>query len=140
MPDVASAKAAILRELHGSNYAGHVGIHRTVYNVKRIYWWPEMAKDIKEFVKACDTCQRYKGLQRAPAGKLMPLAAPAAAWECVTIDRITHLPKTATSIFVAVDKLTKMVRLALGRDTDNAKATADLFKDTTFRSHGMPST
>ena len=62
VPDVASAKAAILKELHGSNYAGHVGIHRTVYNVKRIYWWPEMAKDIRKFVKACDTCQRNKGL------------------------------------------------------------------------------
>ena len=95
VPDVASAKAAILRELHDSNYAGHVGIHRTVYNVKRIYWWPEKAKDIREFVKACDTYRRNKGLQRAPAGKLMPLPVPAAAWECVTIDRITHLPKTA---------------------------------------------
>ena len=143
VPDVASAKAAILKELHGSNYAGHVGIHRTVYNVKRIYWWPEMAKDIREFVKACDACQHNKGLQRAGAGKLMPLPVPAAAWECGTIDRITHLPKTAkghTSIFVAVDKLTKMVRLAPGHDTDNAEATADLFKDTVFRSHGMPST
>ena len=70
----------------------------------------------------------------------MPLHVPVAAWECVTI---THLPKTAkghTSIFVAVDKLTKMVRLAPGHDIDNAEATADLFKDTVFRSHGMPST
>ena len=68
---------------------------------------------------------------------------PAAAWQCVTIDRITHLPKTAkghTSIVVAVDKLTKMVRLAPGHDADNAEATADLFKDTVFRSHGMAST
>ena len=73
----------------------------------------------------------------------MPLPVPVAAWECVTIDRITHLPETAkgnTSIFVAIDKLTKMVRLAPGHDTDNAEATADLFKDTIFRSHGMPST
>ena len=93
-------------------------------------------------LKTCDTCQRNKGLQRAPAVKLIPLPVPAAAWECVTIDRITHLPKTAkghTSIFVAVDKLTKMLRLAPGHDTDNAEATADLFKKTVFRSHGMPS-
>ena len=59
------------------------------------------------------------------------------------MDRITHLPKTAeghTSIFVAVDKLTKMVRLAAGHDTDDAEATATLFRDTVFRSHGMPFT
>ena len=33
-----------------------------------------------------------------------------------------------------------MARLAPGHDTDNAEATADLFKDTIFSSHGMPST
>ena len=102
-----------------------------------------MAADIRDHVKGCDVCQRNKGLQRAPAGKLMPLPVPKGAWDCVTMDRITHLPRTErghTAIFVAVDKLTKMVRLAPCRDTDNAEATADLFKDNVFRSHGMPVT
>ena len=143
VPDLPAVKAEVLQELHDSNYAGHVGIHRTIHNVKRIYWWPGMAEDIKEYVKGCDVCQRNKGLQRAPAGKLMPLPIPTGSWDTVTIDRITHLPKTAeghTSIFVAVDKLTKMVRLAAGHDTDDAEATATLFRDTVFRSHGMPFT
>ena len=41
---------------------------------------------------------------------------------------------------MAVDKLTKMVRLAAGHDTDDAEITATLFRDTVFRSHGMPFT
>ena len=28
---IAAARAGILQELHDSNYAGHVGIHRTMY-------------------------------------------------------------------------------------------------------------
>ena len=71
----------------------------------------------------------------------MPLPIPAGAWDTVTIDRITHLPKTAkgfTGIFVAVDKLTKMVHMAPCHDTDDAKATADLFRGNVFRFHGMP--
>ena len=32
----AAVRAGILQELHDSNYAGHVGIHRTVLNVKRM--------------------------------------------------------------------------------------------------------
>ena len=93
--------------------------------------------------KGCDVCQCNKGLQRHPAGKLMPLPLPAGSWDVVTIDRITHLPKSArgfTGIFVAVDKLTETVHMAPCHDTDDAKATASLFRDNKFRFHGMPRT
>ena len=36
VPNIAAVRAGILQELHDSNYAGHVGIHRTLFNVKRI--------------------------------------------------------------------------------------------------------
>jgi len=58
------------------------------------------------------------------------------------MDRITHLPKTEKghiAIFVVVDKFTKMCHLAPCKDTDNAEATAVLFKDNCFRFHGWPS-
>ena len=126
MPDVADIRAAILQELHDSNYAGHVGIHRTIHNVKRIYWWPDMGKHIREYVQGCDVCQRNKGLQRQPAGKLMRLPIPTEAWEVVSMEWITHLLKIGqrhTAICV-VDKLTKMCHLAPCKDNDNAEATA----------------
>ena len=142
VPNIAAVRAGILQELHDSNYAGHVGIHRTLFNVKRIYWWPDMARHIREFVQGCDVCQRKKNLQRQPAGKLVPLPIPTEAWEVVSMDRITHLPKTEkghTAICVVVDKFTKMCHLAPCKDTDNAEATAVLFKDNCFRFHGWPS-
>jgi len=142
VPNIAAVRAVILQELHDSNYAGHVGIHRTIYNVKRIYWWPDMGRHIREYVQGCDVCQRNKNLQRQPAGKLVPLPIPTEAWEVVSMDRITHLPKTEkghTAIFVVVDKFTKMCHLAPCKDTDDAEATAVLFKDNCFRFHGWPS-
>ncbi len=98
-----------------------------------------MARHIREYVQGCDVCQRNKNLQRQPAGKLMPLPIPTEAWEVVCMDRITHLPKTEkghTAIFVVVDKFTKMCHLAPCRDTDDAEATAALFRDNCFRFHG----
>ena len=142
VPNITDVRAGILQELHDSKYAGHVGIHRTLFNVKRIYWWPDMARHIREYVQGCDVCQRNKNLQRQPAGKLMPLPIPTEAWEVVSMNRITHLPKTEkghTAIFVVVDKFTKMCHLALCKDTDDAEATAVLFKDNCFRFHGWPS-
>ncbi len=60
VPNIAAVRAGILQELHDSNYAGHVGIHRTLFNVKRIYWWPDMARHIREYVQGCDVCRRNK--------------------------------------------------------------------------------
>ena len=120
VPANAHIMSEILHELYDYSYAGHVGIHRTIHNAKRIYWWPGMAQDIRDYVSKSGVCQRNKGVQRSPAGKLLPLPLPAGAWDCVTMDRITHLPKTGkghTAIFVAVDKLTKMVHMAPCHDT-----------------------
>ncbi len=88
VPNIAAVRAGILQELHDSNYAGHVGIYRTLFNVKRIYWWPDMARHIREYVQGCDVCQRNKNLQRQPVGKLMPLPTPTEACEVVSMDRM----------------------------------------------------
>lgn len=72
----------------------------------------------------------------------MPLPVFTEAWEAVSMKRITHLPKTAkgiTAIFVVVDKFTKLCHLAPCRDTDDAEATAVLFRNNCFRFHGWRS-
>lgn len=141
MPDVKAVKLQILKGLHDAQYAGHVGGHRTVKNVERLYWWPGMGNEIREYVKGCEVCQRNKGSQRQPAGKLVPLPLPSGAWEYVTADRITHLPKTKagyTAIWVVVDRLTKMTHFAPCHDESNVEEIADLLVKHVFRPHGMP--
>ena len=131
----------ILRELHDANYAGHVGYHRTIHNVQRMYWWPGMHRAIREYVRGCKICQQDKQLQSQPAGKLIPLPIPTHAWECVTADRITHLPKTKnghTAILVVVDRLTKMTHFMPCRDDSTAQDIARLFVDNVWKHHGMP--
>jgi len=101
-----------------------------------------MARYIREYVQGCEVSQRNKNLQRQPAGKLMPLPVPTEAWEAVSMNRITHLPKNAkgvTAIFVVVDKFTKLCHLAPCRDTDDAEATAVLFRNNCFRFYGWRS-
>lgn len=50
---------------------GHLGETKTSDYIRRWYWWPKMAKDIKEFCKTCDRCQVVKTLNTAPYGKLL---------------------------------------------------------------------
>ncbi|CAB0038261.1 unnamed protein product [Trichogramma brassicae] len=57
--------ASAKRESHArrSRYhtsAGHLGIEKTFDRVKREYYWRGMYHDVHEYVRSCDTCQRYK--------------------------------------------------------------------------------
>ena len=99
-----------------------------------------MAAEISDYVKGCEVCQRNKRSQRQPAGKLVSLPVPEGAWDSITADRITHLPKTKsghTAIWVVVDRLTKMAHFAACRDDSNATEIADLSAEHVFCRHGM---
>ena len=48
----------LLRMYHQSMSTCHPGRERTYSRLRRYFYWPKMAKSVKQFVKACDTCQR----------------------------------------------------------------------------------
>ena len=141
VPDIPELKRSILHELHDANYAGHVGSHRTIHSVQRMYWWPGMHTAIREYVRGCKVCQQDKHIQKQPAGKLIPLPVPEASWDCVTADRITNLPKTKqgfTAILVVVDRLTKMTHFMPCKNESTAHDIARPFVDNIWKHHGMP--
>ena len=45
---------------HDSPVYGHPGINKTNQLISRRYWWPNMRKDVMEYVKGCADCQRNK--------------------------------------------------------------------------------
>ena len=38
----------------------HGGQWKTVELVTRNFWWPEVTKEVKQYVEGCDSCQRNK--------------------------------------------------------------------------------
>lgn len=141
VPDNADLKTAIMSECHDTLYCGHVGRTKTLHNVQRHFWWPNMHNDVKSFVASCDSCQRNKSSNRKPPGLLKPLSIPHDTWQSVSLDLITSLPQTtsgATAIVVFVDRLSKMVHLAPCTDEVNAEQLADLFLQNIFKLHGLP--
>ena len=71
-------------------------------------------------------------------GKLQPLDILQMKWECISMDFIIGLPKVARnfdSIFVVVDKLTKVAHLIPTRTTASATDIAQLFVREIVRLH-----
>jgi hypothetical protein len=60
VPNVKELKDKILREAHELAYSIHPGGNKMYHDLKAIYWWYGIKRDIVEYVALCDTCQRVK--------------------------------------------------------------------------------
>jgi hypothetical protein len=144
IPDDKEIKTAILREYHEAPYSGHQGIKRTMELLLRYYFWPRMKYDVQAYIKECLECQRNKVRNIRASGLLQPLPIPSRRWEHISMDYITHLPTTIdtgyNSVWVIVDRFTKMCHFVPCHHTITAKETAKLFIKEIFRLHGVPKT
>jgi hypothetical protein len=130
----------ILSLCHDDPRAGHFGIHKTYELVVRTYYWHGLRTYVKDFVNSCDNCQRNKQNRHKPYGLLQPLPIPQAPWSSISMDFITQLPVSNgyTSIFVVVDRLTKMAHFIPTHDEIDAEGTVALFMNRIVTLHGLP--
>lgn len=130
----------ILAECHDSVTGGHSGFFRTYKRVSSFFYWEGMRSYVKQYVEACDICQRQKYSTLAPAGLLQPLPIPTQVWQDISMDFISGLPKTKgkDTIFVVVDRLTKYAHFYPLGHPFNAKDVAALFVKEVVRLHGFP--
>ena len=56
VPDVDDLRTKIVVEAHGYIYFTHPGSTKIYHDLKKIYWWDIMKKDITEYVAKCPNC------------------------------------------------------------------------------------
>ena len=93
VPDIPEIKEIILREAHQTPYSIHPGSTKMYMDLKGIFWWNNMKKEIAKYVSECHTCQRVKAEHQSPAGKLQPLPIPTWKWEEIGMDFVTGLDR-----------------------------------------------
>ncbi|MCI48720.1 retrotransposon protein, partial [Trifolium medium] len=79
-------------------------------DLKKLFWWPDMKREISEFVYACLVCQKSKIEHQKPSGLLQPLFVPEWKWDSIAMDFVGGLHRTAKGnemIWVIIDRLTK---------------------------------
>lgn len=70
-----SDRTKVLHEAHDDPTAGHLGIAKTLTRLCQHYYWPGMLREGARHVRTCETCQKYKPAQQAPAGLMHATAA-----------------------------------------------------------------
>jgi hypothetical protein len=132
VPKNKNLKKRILDDAHLSKFSMHPGSTKMYHDLKPLYWWTRMKREIAQYVSECDTCQRIKTSHLKSVGALQPLSIPSWKWDDISMDFIVGLPNTShhhDSIWVIVDRLTKVAHLLPVHTTDKAQKYAELYID-----------
>ena len=104
----------VLEEVHGGIYDDHMGAKSFVRKVIRAgYFWPTMQQDAADFVKKCDSCQRYRNVQRVSGEKMTTISSPwlFAQWGIDIMGPLPQGKRQVKFLLVAIDYFTKWVEV-----------------------------
>nr|GEZ14544.1 putative reverse transcriptase domain-containing protein [Tanacetum cinerariifolium] len=141
IPSVGGIRKLIMDEAHTSSYSVHPGADKMYYDLRDLYWWPGMKRDIAEYVSKCLTCFKIKAEHQKPLGLLQQLKIPEWKWEKITMDLVTKLPKSSSghdAIWVVVDRLTKSAHFLPIRKDYKTKKLARIYINKIVARHGVP--
>ncbi|GJV04615.1 putative reverse transcriptase domain-containing protein [Tanacetum coccineum] len=63
------------------------------HDLRDMYWWPGMKRDIATYVSKCLTCSKVKAEHQRPSGLLQQPEIPEWKWDKITMGFITKLPR-----------------------------------------------
>ena len=132
----------IMEAEHDSQVSGPMGMDKTIVMVDRNFWGPKMAKDIDDYVRSCEDCQKNKVPRHKRHGTLQPLELSYTPWDSISIDFITQLPKSegCSTVWVIVDRFPKMVHFMPIKDGQKtAEGCGKRFLQNIWKLHGLPS-
>jgi hypothetical protein len=143
VPKNPQLRKKILDEAHLSKFSMHLGSNKMYHDLRSLYWWTRMKREIAKYISECDTCRRVKASYLKVAGTLQPLPIPSWKWEDICMDFNLGLPNTSRhhdSIWVIVDRLTKTAHFLPVHTTHRAEKYAEIYIDQIVRLHGIPKT
>ena len=142
VPNNEKIKKIILEEAHKSKLSIHPGTTKMHQDLKQMFWWPKMKKEIAQYVASCLICQKVKIEHQRPAGMLQPLDIPEWKWDSIAMDFVIGLPQTIQkfdSIWIIVDRLTKSAHFLPINIRYSLDKIAELYIKKIVRLHGVSS-
>lgn len=137
---IPASSRALPTVLQLAHTKGHEGIQKTLQRLRLDFFIDNDHRVVRDFVRACATCQRNKTETLHPAGLLQPLAVPTAVWADISLDFVEGLLKVngKSVILMVVNRFSKYAHfIALGHPY-TASTVARAFFNEIVRPHGFP--
>lgn len=132
-------RRTLIEHHHSKPWAGHPGVDRTLAVLRGSFVWPNLEKDVKEFVSKCHRCAQRK----SPNSLKVPLEEPYMAtgpFEQVSLDIFGPLPRSKRGhryLLTFIDNFTRYAE-AVPLYEQTAQETAVAFVETIVTRHGVP--
>ncbi|GJR94863.1 putative reverse transcriptase domain-containing protein [Tanacetum coccineum] len=141
VPLVGDVRMVILNEAHKSKYSMRPEADKMYHDLRDMYWWPRMKRDIAIYVSKCLTCAKVKAEHQRPSSFLQQPEIPEWKWDKITMDLITKLPRSKSghdAIWVIVVRLTKSDHFLAIREDFSTEKLERLYIDVIVACHGVP--
>ncbi|GKA28746.1 putative reverse transcriptase domain-containing protein [Tanacetum coccineum] len=141
IPLIGDVRTIIMDEDHATRYSIHSGADKMYYDLRDMYWWSGMKKDIATYVSKCLTCSKVKAKHQRPSGLLQQPEIPKWKWDKITTDFITMLPRSSggyNRILGIVDRLTKSTHFLAIREDYSMERLSRLYINEIVARHGVP--
>ena len=83
----------VLRIAHDIPMAGHLGITKTKDRVLQRYYWPGVFKDVADYCRSCEVCQRSQ-TRRPMKAEMVPMPLISKPFQRIAMDLVGPLPRT----------------------------------------------
>ena len=128
-----------MKELHDNPIAGHFAFQRTLMNVQRKFFWPNMNKDIHNYCESCIICAKARNKSVRPL--LRPIDIARAPFDVISIDFMGPINPPSRQgnsyIMLATCLFSKYIECTALPDSKALKTTKALIKMFFYR-HGAP--
>ena len=119
----------LVREAHGGGLMGQFGVRKTLDVLHEHFFRPKMKCDVE---RACARCITYRQAKSRviPHGLYTPLPVPSAPRVDISMDFVLGFPRSRKgrdSIFMVVDRISKIAHFISCHKIDDATHIADLF-------------
>jgi transposase InsO family protein len=133
-------KDTILYEYHDSPVGGHRGMNKTFREIRKKYEWPNMRREIEQYVKRCKSCQVNKNLSPRRKAPMEITTTASRPFERCALDIVGPTDVTNKGnkyILTFQDDLTKFV-VAIPIPTQDAETVARKFVQNVVLKYGIP--
>lgn len=105
-------------------------------------YWGGLWKDVRNFIRTCSICQRFKSENIINPRLLHPLLVPSGVFTDITMDFIERLPKSRgkSCVFMVMDWFTKYAHFMALQCSFTMVHVVQFFLDNVYKLHGMSNT
>ncbi|MBW0469460.1 hypothetical protein O181_009175 [Austropuccinia psidii MF-1] len=101
----------VLKEFHDSPFSRHLSEDRTREEFKTCIWWPMWQKDVADYCKTCNRCQKENKSTGKRLENMLKIQEPRRLSKTVHMDWVTGLPpggdRSYDKFLVIVDRFSK---------------------------------